>query len=125
MKIKLDPTGHHNRKSTTDAQREDVRRKLVMALGIVPVFVDDAYKAAGEDATVEEMHKGTTGAYQWYIGDMEGGTINDEGVYQYPEDPDLHPLVEWSLDSGTKVYMYQYAIVAFTDGETTKVTRMD
>lgn len=124
MRISLDPTGHYT-DGLADSKREAMERRLVMALGIVPQFVLEAVEKLEAPLTVESFYKALCSEYQYYLGPMEGGTVDASGVYQYPEDPDLYPLVSWEVGEGVTTYMYQYAIVAVTDGTTTLITRMD
>ena len=112
--VKVDPTGQY---------KKVPKQRLVDALGIVPSFVSYAAVEAPE-ATARAVLDAMAEAYGFYMGDMEGGTVDAEGVYQYPDDPPLYPLVRWTLDNVT-VYMYQFAIVAVQDEDTTIVTRMD
>jgi hypothetical protein len=44
-----------------------------------------------------------------YGGSPMGGTVSEAGVYSYPEDPDLYPLVSITLDDKT-VLFYLYSI---------------
>ena len=111
----LDPTNHHE--GVPDS-------RLIEALGIVPSFV--AYAAVEHtEATARAILDAMAEAYGFYMGDMEGGTVDAEGVYQYPDDPPLYPLVRWKLDDDVTVYMYQFAIVAVQDKDNTIITRMD
>ena len=114
---KVDPTGHYGDKKVPT-------KRLLDALGIVPAFVIEAAMAL-EEATPRSVMDAMGDVYGFYLGDMEGGTVDSEGVYSYPEDPDLYPLIEWTLGGTVKVYMYNYAIIVVTDGKETIVTRMD
>jgi len=113
--VKVDPTGQY---------KNVARHRLVDALGIVPSFVSYAAVEATEP-TARAVLDAMAEAYGFYMGDMEGGTVDAEGVYQYPDDPPLYPLVRWKLDDDVTVYMYQFAIVAVQDKDTTIITRMD
>ena len=124
MKITIDPTGHYTSKLKGDKLKA-MERRLVMALGIVPQFVNEAFEKMEEPPTVESFYKAVCDEYQFYMGPMEGGTIDADGVYEYPEDPPLYPLVSWGVGEGITIYMYQYAIVGVTEGDTTLITRMD
>lgn len=55
-----------------------------------------------------------------------GGKIRDNGVFEYPGDPDMYPLVKLDRFGRETIFFYQHAIVAIkqTDG-TTFITRMD
>ena len=65
------------------------------------------------------------------------GSVDDEGNYSYPQDPDLKPIGMFERNTPMvkeKVYIYQYGIVAFITtvqrakdfhSTTTYITRMD
>jgi hypothetical protein len=57
--------------------------------------------------------------------EMKGGYVDEAGVYHYPDDEDLYPLV--AIERGWEMfYQYPYAIVAIRAGTgETFVTRMD
>ena len=114
---KLDPTGHFSGRNVPP-------KKLVEALGIVPYFVLSAAEDA-QEPTARAVLDIMAEAYGFYLGDMEGGTVDAEGVYSYPEDPDLYPLIKWTVGEKVDVFMYPYAIVAVRDGTNTIITRMD
>jgi len=63
--------------------------------------------------------------YGFGLFEATGQTITKDGIYQYPEDPDLYPLIKIVRHDET-FYQYQYAMVAIVqkDGNTF-VTRMD
>lgn len=95
---------------------------LIEACGFLPQWADVAFQ---HDNSFKEA---LLANYAYYGGPMEGGTVTEEGVYQYPGDPDLYPLVA-ILNQGVPevLYIYQYGIVATVsdiDG-VTWVTRMD
>ena len=116
---KVDPTGYFETKGAT-------KPRLIEALGIVPAFVAEAAThGTPSEATPRSVLDDMAKAYGFYMGDMEGGVVTPEGIYQYPEDPDLHPLIQWTLDDSVVIYMYEHAIIALTDGERTIITRMD
>ena len=75
----------------------------------------------------QSIKEGLLSMYQYGVHEMTGGTIDEEGIYSYPEDPPLAPLLSISEQStGEIVYVYPYGIVAFTHpDEDTYVTRMD
>lgn len=56
-----------------------------------------------------------------------GGKVLENGVYTYPQDDDLYPLIKITLESGCTFYQYASGIVAivYPDGRETFVTRMD
>ena len=113
--VKVDPTSHF---------KGVPQSRLVEALGIVPSFV--AYAAVeAPEATARAVLDAMAEVYGFYMGDMEGGSVDAEGVYSYPDDPPLYPLVRWKLDDDVTVYMYQFAIVAVKDGNETIIARLD
>lgn len=57
--------------------------------------------------------------------EMTGGVIDSNGVFRYPEDPELHPLIKIIRGKET-FYQYQSAIVAIVQEDgSTFMTRMD
>lgn len=101
---------------------------LIEAMGLIPYFVVEAATEGPEGAAgvLEAMNN----AYGFAIGgNMTGGTVSEEGVYQYPEDPDLYPYARFTLSGPdgdiADVFVYPYAIVAVRDNKETLVTRMD
>ena len=54
---------------------------------------------------------------------MTGGRLV-EGVYKYPGDPDLYPLVTLELH-GCTYHQYDYGIVAVVTEDSTSIFRMD
>jgi hypothetical protein len=65
--------------------------------------------------------------YQFPAPPLEGTTITDEGVWQYPGDPDLQPVMRATdMHTGEMMYMYQHALVAFLEpGKQPFCTRLD
>ena len=110
MIAQLDPLKKYN--PVLDSQ-------LIEGLGILPLWLAQG-KQLGEDAKTA-----LTRRYQFYTGcDIEGGRIDAEGVYRYPGDPPLYPVMKVSDEKET-VYFYPYAIVAVVNEEGTWITRMD
>lgn len=62
-------------------------------------------------------------SYGFPLLEMEGGQVV-EGVYKYPQDPDLYPLVKVELH-GCTYYQYDYGLVAIVTEESTFIMRMD
>lgn len=118
MKGKVDPLKKY----------PDVKKgRLVEACGLIPAFVAEAEIGLGEGAPLEALHRAVMEIYGYGLGHpMTGGEVTPEGVYTYPEDPDLYPLVSLQTAQGHEVLIYQYAITAFRDSEgTTIVERID
>lgn len=101
-------------------ERLSVSELANIDLGILPYWV--ARVADGDN-----LIKGLEEQYGFgSLYSMEGGHITIDGVYKYPEDPDLYPvaLIERRDEI---VYFYKYGIIAivYNDGRKTFVTRMD
>lgn len=100
---------------------------LVEACGIVPSFALYA-EEAGADTAEAFMEKMNSVYGFGFGGNMldHGGTVSPEGVYEYPEDRPLYPLMEYKTDKGITVWLYEYALVVVVDAEDNKVMqRMD
>lgn len=65
--------------------------------------------------------------YQFGLHEMTGGVIDQTtGIYQYPEDTPLKPIVELRNQFGEACYIYDYGIVGIVKADgTTFVCRMD
>lgn len=120
MIINVDPNQHHVPKGAN-------KGRIMEACGIIPMFAAEAYLKGA--VTAQEVYDSMVESYGF--GDMSStdwGTVDPTGVYKssYEEDPDMEPLVELSYpDNPVKVYIYQYAITAVVDKDTTIITRMD
>ena len=102
--------------------------KLFEATGLIPYFVAEAALTEGTD-TAQEAFNVMNEAYGFGLGDYnmlsDKGEVDSEGLYSYPEDPDLAPMVQFKWDDMT-VWVYQYGLVAVRDGEgNTIMQRMD
>lgn len=98
--------------------------RLWEATGLLPYFFAEAALEASN--SLEDVKWVVGKCYGFPLHPM-GGEVTDEGVYKYPEDPDLFPLVQFDLPQDIKILVYEYAITAFCDiltGETF-VTRID
>ena len=64
--------------------------------------------------------------YQFGLHEVTGGKVDDEGVYTYPEDPSLFPVIKITRATGEACYIYDYGIVAIIEADGTQfITRMD
>jgi hypothetical protein len=98
--------------------------KLLAACGLLPYFVQEAALSGPLDATdtMEVLKE----CYGFPAAEMSGGKVTKDGTYQYPDEPDMAPMVSFKIDAtDTEVLVYQLAIVAVRDSETTLITRMD
>lgn len=64
------------------------------------------------------------GRHGFPLHEMSGGSVDADGVYSYPEDAALKPLVKVEFESCT-FYQYFYGILAIVSPEGTYITRMD
>ncbi len=99
------------------------REKLTEACGCIPVWVAEAMgrRAAGDGESVKDIVCGMYG----FPCHPFSGVVDEEGVYNYPEDPPLNPYMKITGIGGDIVYIYQCAIIAFISKDETYVTRMD
>ena len=107
-----------------DAYKGIKPAKLVEACGLLPYFAADVALQAPE--SVQEAWDGLMECYGF--GDVSSdhwGTVEDMTYKSSEDDPDMEPLVRFGLSDEIDFLVYQYAIVAVTDGETTMMGRMD
>ena len=81
---------------------------LAESLGLIPTFIV-------EDA--DDIIQTALDTYGMHIGGDMGGKVLEDGTYQYPEDPDLHPLARCTT-SGKDVFVYDYGMISFVDIKT-------
>jgi hypothetical protein len=97
----LDPTGFHRVQGANP-------ERIVGALGILPQWASEAFEH--DDSFKQAM---ITNYGNLYGGEMTGGAMDMAGVYNYPEDPPLHPLAVMTADYTTdKIFFYEYSMVA-------------
>ncbi len=90
--------------------------RLVEACGLLLPWL-----IAGEEETLRDR---LINKYRFYNGPMWGGTISEDGVYQYPEDEPMHPLVKIETKN-EKCFIYKYGIVGTLKEGVSWITRMD
>lgn len=110
-------------KKYTKYPRVDLRE----AMGLIPYFIIEAATDGPNGArdVLDAMNR----TYGFGGPEMTGGTIEEDGTYTYPEDPDLYPYAKFNLSgpegSIADVFVYPYAIVAVRDDKETLISRMD
>lgn len=110
--VKLDPTG---------AYQGVAQENIIRALGILPQWAAEAMQEGAEGGFKDALINN----YPFYMGDMTGGTMTEEGIYSYPNDPDLAPLASMAGD-GETCFFYEHAIVAVrTDKGNVWMSRFD
>lgn len=77
----------------------------------------------GEQPTLKER---LLAGYAFYSGEMTGGQLTRDGVYTYPEDNPLFPLIKFETDEEI-CFVFAYGIVGIFNkiDDTTWITRMD
>jgi len=114
MQINIDPTGNYRLFGNTE-------HELMEACGLIPMWVRE-WSASPTQRTLKEY---LSDAYGFGLYEMTGGQIDPEtGIYSYPEDPELKPLMSIDTDEGV-LYIYEYAIVAIPTVHGYFITRMD
>lgn len=105
--------------------------KIWQSLGLIPYFINSVAMTPDVDTT-EAAAQILVDAYGFAIGGPEynmveqgGAQIDKDGVYSYPEDPDLYPLVQFEVQNGITIYVYEYALIGVDDGETQWMQRFD
>ncbi|RLA04366.1 MAG: hypothetical protein DRQ45_00975 [Gammaproteobacteria bacterium] len=100
--------------------------EILQMIGIIPQFIYDGITE--ED---DSMKESCDNRYGFGFYEITGGTINDDQVFQYPNDSDLDPLITFTTYEGDDICeicnIYRYAITSFHNFKTgeTFVTRMD
>ena len=98
--------------------------KLLEASGLLPYFALEAALTQPEslqeawDTLTECYGFGDSSSASW--GRIEGLTYKSS-----EDDPDLEPMLQFKLTEDISMLVYQYAIVAVTDGTDTIIGRMD
>lgn len=93
------------------------------SLGYTPYWLKDAIENGAR--TQDEYIQHCLACYGFGSYPMTGGEVKPDGMYSYPDDPDMPPLISWRLPGGVMFYQYPYGIVAFTDSAETYVARWD
>jgi hypothetical protein len=114
--IKLDPN---------KAFAEADKLYLQDCCGLLLPWTLSAFFEDGGVDTAEDVKDFVAKQYMFPTFPLKGGAIDEEDVYQYPDDPPLNPVAKISSESGIDVLIYQYAIIAFRDEAMTYITRMD
>lgn len=107
-KITLDPVDHY----------KDINPvRLVDLCGVLLAWGWDAVLSPDP---VEELGD----FYQFPITEIIGGSIKEDGCYNFPGDPTLYPVASITYGT-TAMYIYQYAIVAVVVNGASFITRMN
>lgn len=113
----LDPTDHFKKLAVTDNQ-------IIAACGLVPGFLMNG------DPDLTQWDRAEQGYGFGTMNEISGATVNILGVFEYPDDPPLHPLCT-IIEGNEFFFMYRNGITAFIvmnengDRTSVKITRMD
>lgn len=112
--VSTDPTSNYE--APTEA--------IIEACGFVLGWVV-AHEPTVSNMTLKEHLEACYGFGELH--EMKGGEVTESGIYKYPEDPDMHPLVFITLEGGAEFLMWRHAICAMRDNQKQDwyVTRMD
>tara|TARA_R110002033_G_scaffold24235_2_gene56678 strand:+ start:147 stop:533 length:387 start_codon:yes stop_codon:yes gene_type:complete len=99
----IDPLDKHPELTTTE---------VGYYLGSIPEWIANYI----DTPTAEPLSEFMLHSYG-FGGAPMGGTVNDAGVYSYPEDPDLYPLVSLTVEDKT-VLLYAYSITTIIEDNT-------
>lgn len=106
---------------TTDPlEHYGVSRKEIEAIcGIIPFWVKNVTYLG------LPLYVALNKQYQFGLYNLQGGEVSPDGIFSYPEDPDLYPYCKIIRDDET-FYQYPMAICAIVQKDgSTFITRMD
>ena len=114
-RMTLDPMGKYSSKPNYEIMGE---------CGLLPLFFTRAVMIQ-EEPTLDRVWELVDDQYGFGLDRMTGSTVTEDGVWQYPEDPDLYPLMKLQ-EGDVEMLVYPYALVAMRDTSgRTLCTRMD
>ena len=119
MKVKYDPL---------DKYPSATQKEISDACGLLPYWVCEwASLTSGIPEFTKPLKQYLDERYGFGLYEFEKSSIDGPGVYHYPGDPDLYPLIEISLDEHGTFYQYPHAIAAIPLGgeDGFFITRMD
>lgn len=112
--LDTDPMEHY-----THVSHEDI----VASLGLIPDILGNAVASGSES-----FRSALESSYGFPLRDMIGGTV-DNGIYKYPQDPDLYPICSYIMKCKDKptvsILQYRYGIMHIDEGNTSYTVRMD
>ena len=100
--------------------------RLMAACGLIPAWL--ATYSCKETRASNNLKDHLDKEYTFGMFPMEGGKVNDNLSYSFPEDPDLHPLMHYkNHETEAEFIMFQHAMCAVrqTPNDEWFVTRMD
>ena len=114
----------HNKHYDDEMTREECLEHAIEWCGLIPEFIQAAVYA--ETLGAEQFMDKMCEEYGFGRHEMGGELSDSGGIYRYPDDPDMYPIVMFMIpDCKVDVYVYNYGIVAVEDMENTIIVRMD
>lgn len=80
---------------------------LVKACGVLLEWVDDSDRRPAREQYDHHYNYGP-------LHESTGGSITEEGIFMYPQDPPQYPMVKGRMRHET-IYIYQHAFVAIVN----------
>jgi hypothetical protein len=127
FRLDADPTGHYisaGHYGGVDETEEFCKEWS----GYIPHIFAESIALANEhgEVTLDTVAQAMNDIYGMggFMYPMGGDVDPVTGVYSYPGDADLFPLVD-IRSNGLRVLVYPYGIVALTDGDRVKTARFD
>lgn len=110
IKVKYDPLNKFSEHSEYEIHN---------SLGFIPGW------ALNEEYLFKPLKEALDDQYGFGLFEMKGGEITKDGIYKYPRDPELYPLIK-IIRHDEILYQYLYGIVAIVQKDGSSfVTRMD
>lgn len=114
MKVTTNPTHHYPKQEVVNGIEE-----------ILPLL---SYLQSEDEPIRAQVERGYACSAGCPPIEIEGGTVGHDGVYRYPDDPELHPYLRVDLqgESPGTLFLYPYAIAVIRDKDRPDyVTRLD
>jgi len=126
-RLEPDPT-HHYLQSGHYGGLDECEEHCREWAGLIPhIFAEAVMRAEDrEDVTLDTVAQLMSDVYGFggFMYPMGGDVDPVTGIYSYPGDDDLFPLVD-IRSHNLRVLVYPYGIVALTDGDRVKTARFD
>ena len=126
-RLDADPTGHYINTGHYGGVDETLATCIDWT-GIIPLHFANALTLADErgEVTLDTVAQAMNDVYGMggFMYPMGGDIDPVTGVYSYPGEADLFPLVD-IRSNDLRVLVYPYGIVALTDGDRVKTARFD
>ncbi len=86
------------------------------AMGLLPYFIAECALSSTQGGSETFDAMGQCYGFPMFNMLEDGkGKVSEEGVYSYPQDPDLYPYAQFELGNNTTILVYPYGLVYFKD----------